>query len=63
MNQPQQPEIFLTTKDVAKKLQVTTATIERWREDGILPFIKIGKRSIRYKESDINNALKNQKNG
>lgn len=38
---------YLTTKQLAEKLQVTGETIYRWRNDG-MPHHRISERTIRY---------------
>jgi len=44
--------VWLTTKDVAKLLQVSTRTIQTYRDQGILPFVQFG-REVRYRSEDI----------
>lgn len=46
----------LTAAEVAKKLQISTQSVERRKRDGSLPFFKIG-RSVRFWETDIEAAF------
>ena len=34
--------ILITKADLSKAIKTSTRTIDTWREDGIIPFIKIG---------------------
>jgi excisionase family DNA binding protein len=34
---------FLTKKELALRLKITTRTIENWQRRGVLPFVKVGK--------------------
>lgn len=44
----------LTEIEVAKRLDVSTRTIQQWRRAGIGPaFIRIGQNTIRYREEDV----------
>lgn len=47
------PETYLTAKEAAELLGVTTSTLWRWGKDGYIKPIKLGGKS-RYKFSDIN---------
>ena len=45
---------LLTTKEASKFLGVSTAFLERDRWAGAkIPFIKIGSRAVRYRQSDL----------
>ena len=45
---------LFTTKQAARYLNVSTAFLERDRWAGAkIPFVKLGSRSIRYRESDL----------
>jgi len=55
------PEQYLTRKDTARLLQISLVTLRDWSVKGILQSYKIGGR-IRYKKSEIDEALKAQKN-
>ncbi len=58
--QPSQ-EQYLTRKETAKLLQISLVTLWSWSKDGIIQSYTIGSR-VRYKKSDIDNALKAKKN-
>ena len=49
---------LLDEKDLAEQLQVTTRTIRNYRQEGLIPFIRIGKRTLRYDLADVINFLK-----
>ena len=48
---------LLTKTELAKRVGVTTRTIESWMRLGYVPFIKIG-RSVRFDPEDVMRALK-----
>lgn len=55
-NQPKTKDVWLTTAQVCKMIDVSGRTIQKYRDDGIIPFsFVLGK--ILYKESDIQNLL------
>lgn len=43
---------LLTKKDLARRFQVSTTTIGRWVDDGIIPYVK-GLPSLRFRLEDI----------
>ena len=45
------PDVYLTSKDLEKKYQISRSTVDNWKKEG-LPFIKIG-RSVRFDEKDV----------
>ena len=47
---------WLSTKEAATMLQVTTRTMQNYRDEGRIPFSQIGSK-IYYKESDIEDFL------
>jgi excisionase family DNA binding protein len=47
----------LTTKELAKRLSVSTRTIQNWRDAGRLPHIRITSRSFRYVWEQVERAL------
>ena len=51
-----QTHVWLTTKEVAILLQVSTRTIQTYRDQGILPFSQFG-REVRYRSEDIQDFL------
>lgn len=49
---------LLTTKEAAEKLGVSAAYLERDRWAGArVPFVRLGKRSIRYRQEDLDNFI------
>lgn len=49
--------VFLQTPDLAERLNVSTRTIERWRNEGLIPFKKIGRRVVLHRLDDVLKAL------
>ena len=58
---PDPPEKYLTRRETAKLLQVSLVTLNDWSKKGIIQSYRIGGR-IRYKLSEIDEALKEVKN-
>jgi len=58
---PEPPEKYLTRKETAKLLQVSLVTLNDWSKKGIIQSYRINSR-IRYKKSEIDEALKEVKN-
>ncbi len=56
LNKKPDIEIWLTTKEAAQALQVTTRTLQSYRDQGIIPFSQF-RREIRYRQSDIQDFL------
>ncbi len=54
--QPKAPAEYLTRSEVAKLLKVTTATLDRWSDQGKLNRYGLGGR-IFYKRSEVENSL------
>ncbi len=52
-------ERYFTEKEVAEKLHISRRTLFEWRENGKLPYIKIGSK-ILYRQSDIQTSLEKQ---
>lgn len=44
---------LLTTTDVCELLKVDRWTVERMRERGELPFVKLGTRLVRFRLADV----------
>jgi len=42
-----------TKEDAAKFLKVNIRTIETWMAAGILPYYKLGRRTVRFKPADL----------
>lgn len=53
-------ENYLTAKETAEKLGVTTNTLWRWQKINYLVPIKVGSKSL-YKESDITKLMEGQR--
>lgn len=52
---------LLNTKQAAKYLSVSAAFLERDRWAGArIPFIKLGSRSVRYRQSDLDQFIEQQ---
>ncbi len=49
---------LLDEKDLALELKLTTRTLRNYRQEGRIPFIRIGKRTLRYDLADVINFLK-----
>ena len=45
------PDVYLTSKDLEKKYQISRSTVDNWKKEG-LPHIKIG-RSVRFDEAEV----------
>ena len=54
----QNRQLFLQTPELAEKLGVSIRTLERWRNDGLIPFKKIGRRVVLHRLDDVLKALK-----
>ena len=53
---------YLTTKEVAKLLGVTTSAIEKWRSTKTgpqIPYVPVGRRMVRYDEDVVREYLAN----
>jgi excisionase family DNA binding protein len=44
---------IMTREEVAQHLQVSTRTIHRWEQQGMLPCIVFSGTLVRYKEKDV----------
>ncbi len=55
------PSDIIDTKELAKRLKVTTKTVRNHKESGTFPFIKFGS-SIRYNWEQVYAALSNHQN-
>ena len=45
------PDVYLRSKDLEQKYQVSRATIDNWKKQG-LPYLKIG-RAVRFDEAEV----------
>jgi excisionase family DNA binding protein len=63
LNEQQRPaangavfEVFITKREVARRLNKDVRTVDKWMQRGILPYYKIG-RSVNFKWSEVEVAL------
>jgi excisionase family DNA binding protein len=54
---PDEDKIY-TIEQVAKKLAVSPDTVQTWMEEGKLGSVKIGYRTVRILQSDIDNFIR-----
>jgi excisionase family DNA binding protein len=45
------PDVYLRSKDLEAKYQVSRATVDNWKKAG-MPYLKIG-RSVRFDEAEV----------
>ena len=55
-------EIYLTGEQVCEMLHISKRTLQQYRDDGLIPFIKLS-RKILFRESDICRVLENNYQG
>jgi excisionase family DNA binding protein len=48
---------FLTTRELAEHFRISVRSVHRWKNEGILPFYRIGPRMIRFDLDEGNQAL------
>jgi len=53
MNPTGQVDSLLTYDEAAERLRVSPITLRRWVSDGKIGYRKIGRRSVRFTESDL----------
>lgn len=58
ISKPETQEEFISKKEASKLLQVSTATIDNYRRNGILPSYRIGA-NVRFKRSEVISSLTN----
>jgi excisionase family DNA binding protein len=51
-------EIYLSGEQVCQMLHISKRTLQQYRDDGLIPFIKL-ERKILFRESDIIKVLEN----
>jgi len=54
------PDVYLRSKDLEQKYQVSRATIDNWKKAG-MPYLKIG-RSVRFDEAAVEKWIHEQFN-
>jgi excisionase family DNA binding protein len=52
------PPAFINRKELAAQLGVSDRTIRNWQNQGLVPAIKIGKRTVRFSLTDVTTFLK-----
>jgi excisionase family DNA binding protein len=52
LNEGSQNNVWLTSKEAAKALRVTTRTLQSYRDQGLIPFTQFG-REVRYRAEDV----------
>jgi len=50
--------VLLTKPEVAERLQVTLRTVDSWMAEGVIPFIRIGRKAIRFDWNEVMEAIK-----
>lgn len=50
-------ESFVTAEDIAKRYKVTSRAVLTWAAQGVIPSIRIGNKTIRFKLSAVKAAL------
>jgi excisionase family DNA binding protein len=58
--QREQEDVFLTTEEACKMARVSRPTLHRWKSNGLIPFIKVGK-NVRYRKSDLTGLLRSKR--
>ena len=58
--QKEQEEVYLTTEEACKMARVSRPTLHRWKSNGLIPFIKVGK-NVRYRKSDLTGLLRSKR--
>ncbi len=58
-------EGWVMKKEAAKHCNISLRTLQNWMEKGLIPYIRLGPRNIRFKLSAVDLALKRrfQRNG
>ena len=55
-------EIYLSGEQVCEMLHISKRTLQQYRDDGLIPFIKL-ERKILFRESDIRKVLEDNYQG
>jgi excisionase family DNA binding protein len=56
------PPAFINRKELAAQLGVSDRTIRNWQNQGLVPAVRIGKRTVRFCLSDVTAFLKRKGN-
>lgn len=54
---------ILTSQEVADLLGFKKRTIQKWVREGYIPYLKLGGKTIRFLEADLDNWLANHQKG
>jgi excisionase family DNA binding protein len=54
----QGPEVFINRKELARRLNSGVRTIDSWTAKGLIPFYKIGGKSVLFKWSEVEAHLR-----
>ena len=54
---------YLTIRQAAERLQVSAKTISRRIDDGSLPCVRLGARTIRIRDVDLNDYINSKSKG
>ncbi len=49
-----------TSRQVCERYQVTLRTLQAWRDRGLIPYIRINPRVVRYDLEEVEKAFKRQ---
>jgi len=52
---------LLTKREACAILRVTLPTLNQWHKNGLLPYLKIGKRTVRISADDVRKLLDRSK--
>lgn len=52
-NTEEKKDKLLLKQEAADFLRITPRCLEEWMAQGIIPFYKLGKRAVRFKQSDM----------
>ena len=62
MDQENREDKLMNDIEVSEYLNISVVTLRKWRnksnKNGKIPFIKVGKKLVRYRQSDIDEFLK-----
>ncbi len=51
------PKQYMTRPEAAKYLGVAPRTISEWQSRGVIPFLKLGRKCVRFRTSDLDRAM------
>jgi len=50
-------DVLMTLNQVAAQIHVSRTTLYEWRQRGLLPFVRLGPRSVRVRKTDLDAFL------